>query len=149
MKVQTIAIRFPRPVTLKRGMSGKIQYIVEEIIQDNGPEHMWLGEAGSLLLSYPLTKAQEEAGQGLEFDHNVLSFVVSTTINKDYVPISRRTRKWVIRILQSALTFTAFFLGIAFFGMGEDGDLFRGILAGGFFAFWFHFGRSMEKRGSK
>lgn len=146
MNVQRLLVEFPYRVKLKRGVTRKIEDVIEDVIQDNDPVNMWLSEGGYQLLSYPLTKAQEESGEKMEFDHNTLYYRVATTINKDYIPISRRTRKWVTRILRSALTFTAFFLGIAFFGIGEDGDPLMGIIAGAFFAFWFHFGRSMEKR---
>lgn len=149
METQKIIVEFPYPVTLTRRIPRKMQDIIEEIIEDNDPKSLWLEEGGSQLLSYPLTKEQEEAGQGLEFDHNVLYYKVNSTIDKNCVAIPRKVRKRLLRLIRDALTIIAFLLGIAFFGIGEDGDLLRGIIAGGFFAFWLHFGRSMEKRRSK
>lgn len=64
------------------------------------------------------------------------------------IVIPYKIRKRLCRMILVMLTVVAFFLGIAFFGIGEDGDLLKGGIAGFFFAFWLHFGRSMERRRS-
>lgn len=77
--IQKIEIDFPVPVNLSQDAINLLSCVVSLVCHDNCPAGfaMWPGEQGFEMLSYPLTKEEEDAGKPVIFDESVYHIGVS------------------------------------------------------------------------
>lgn len=85
-KVQRIEINFPVPVEVPSGFENLLAAAVDMVCKQyevqNPYRVMWPAGQGSKILSMPMTRAEEEAGQGMEFDD--LCYEISVSEREAY-----------------------------------------------------------------